>query len=79
MTLDYLPDDYNPSTYILGQDVETRRKQARKRSGMYLPMDRATMSKASIIHTKSGCKSWQEFFEKLWDHQGVIITAIKKD
>ena len=79
MTLDYLPDDYNPPTFILGKDVQTTKKKKRTRPGLYLPMDRETMSKASIIHTKSGCKDWQEFFQKLWNIQGTVITAIKEE
>lgn len=74
-----MPKDYNPSTYILGEDIKTTKKTTRKRPGLFLPMNRETMSKASIIYTKSGCKSWQEFFEKLWNCQGAVITVIKEE
>jgi len=74
MTLDYLPDNY-----ILDHEVETRRKQERKRPGLYLQMNRETMSKASIVYIKSGCKSWQEFFEKLWDNQNAVVDVLQKE
>ena len=79
MTLDYLPDGYNPSTFILDQDVKTTRQKQRTRPGLYLPMDRATMSKASIVHTKSGCRDWQEFFQKLYTHRDAITRILKEE
>ena len=73
-----MPDDYKPSTYILGKDTPTRRNTPRKRTGLFIDMDQPTTSKASIIHTSSGCKNWQEFFELAYECRGVIVAAIRR-